>query len=101
MAVPRAKSALDVTSGVMPRLTGWFDLELGRAGGVVWRSETARGKGAQAGVPAPLEGSWIWHWDDTRPIGTITWWRIDNLTMEHSICMIGPALAGTVTDRGE
>ena len=55
MAVLSAKSALDVTSGVMPRLTGWFDLELGRQSAA--DRKTRRKVKRAGGTPAVRKGS--------------------------------------------
>ena len=65
---------------------------------------------AKARRPFGSQGKqgWLRHWAVVvwrlcclRLLDAVTCGRIDNLTMEHSMCIMAFALAGTVTDRGE
>ena len=43
----------------------------------------------------------VWRLCCLRLLDAVAYRRIDNLTMQHSTCIMALALAGTVTDRGE
>src|SRR5579862_611953 len=96
-----AKAMLSLTGSEMRRWMGWFDsgLEVKEEAG--WRWEAPTRKGAQARVPAPLDVGLILRWSRPRLMDTTEYGRIDNLTMQHSTCIMWAALAGGNLGSGE
>jgi len=94
MAVLRCKGELSLTGSEMRRWMGWFDLGLGVKEEVGRRWDAPTRKGAQARVPAPLDGGLVLRWSLPRLMDTVAYGRIDNLTMQHSTCTMWAALAG-------